>query len=100
MVPHVPKQSSKQLIYGGRRVLVSISLSRLHNKINLDCHGRILSKSGSKLVNKFSGTVARHIYLDALFHKLHSDGIGVQTKHTEILIQEDKKKLWTSGVMS
>ena len=37
--------------------------------------------------------------LDALFHKLHSDGIGVQTKHTEILTKDDEEKLWTSGIM-
>ena len=38
--------------------------------------------------------------LDSVFHKLHSDGIGVQTKHTEILTKEDEEKLWKSGVMS
>ena len=37
--------------------------------------------------------------LDALFHQLHSDGVGVQTKHTEILTKEDEEKLWSSGVM-
>jgi hypothetical protein len=38
--------------------------------------------------------------LDYVFHKLHSDGIGVQTKHTEVLTKEDEEKLWKSGVMS
>ena len=37
--------------------------------------------------------------LDALFQKLHSDGIGVQVKHAEILTKEDETKLWDSGVM-
>ena len=37
--------------------------------------------------------------LDALFHKLHSDGICVQVKHAEILTKEDETKLWDSGVM-
>ena len=37
--------------------------------------------------------------LDAHFHKLHSKGIGVQVKHTEIITKEDEVKLWTSGAM-
>ena len=37
--------------------------------------------------------------LDALFHKLHSDGVGVQVKHTEITTKDDEDKLWTSGVI-
>jgi hypothetical protein len=37
--------------------------------------------------------------LDAHFHKLHSDGIGVQVKHTDIVTKEDETKLWTNGVM-
>ena len=37
--------------------------------------------------------------LDALFHKLHSDGIGVQVRHTEIITKADEEKLWTSGIM-
>ena len=36
--------------------------------------------------------------MDALFHQLHSDGIGVQTKHSEIL-KEDEEKMWSAGVM-
>ena len=38
--------------------------------------------------------------LDAVFHKLHSEGIGVQVKHAEVLTKEDEAKLWNSGVMS
>ena len=37
--------------------------------------------------------------LDAHFHKLHSEGIGIQVKHTEIVTKEDEMKLSTSGVM-
>lgn len=37
--------------------------------------------------------------LDALFHKLHLDGIGVQVRHTEIITKADEDKLWASGVM-
>ena len=37
--------------------------------------------------------------LDAHFHKLHSEGIGIQVKHTEIITKEDETKLWTSGTM-
>ena len=37
--------------------------------------------------------------LDAHFHKLHSEGIGIQVKHTEIITKEDEPKLWTSGTM-
>ena len=40
-----------------------------------------------------------HGTLDALFHKLHSDGVGVQVKHTEIITKADEEKLWTSGVI-
>jgi len=40
-----------------------------------------------------------HSTLDALFHQLHSEGIGVQTKHTEILTKKDDEKLWSSGVI-
>ena len=29
--------------------------------------------------------------LDALFHKLHSDGIGVQVRHTEIITKQTRK---------
>ena len=41
-----------------------------------------------------------HHTLDALFHKLHSEGIGVQVKHAEVLTKDDEAKLWDSGVMS
>ena len=37
--------------------------------------------------------------LDALFHKLHAEGHGVQVKHAEILTKEDEAKLWKSGVL-
>ena len=37
--------------------------------------------------------------LDALFHKLHSDSIGVRVRHTEIITKADENKLWASGVM-
>ena len=37
--------------------------------------------------------------LDSLFDQLHSEGIGVQTKCTEVITKEDKEKLWISGVM-
>ena len=43
----------------------------------------------------------RHLQgtLDALFHKLHSGGIGMQVRHTEIITKADEEKLWASGVM-
>ena len=37
--------------------------------------------------------------LDSLFHQLLSEGIGVQTKRTEVITKEDEEKLWSSGVM-
>ena len=40
-----------------------------------------------------------HRYLDALFHKLHSEGVGVQVKSTEVLTKEDEANLWNRGVM-
>ena len=41
-----------------------------------------------------------HHTLDALFYKLHSEGIGVQVKHADILTKDDEAKSWHSGVMS
>ena len=38
--------------------------------------------------------------LDAYFHKLHSQGVGRQTNHAEILTSEEEEKLWSAGVMS
>ena len=40
-----------------------------------------------------------HGILDAYFHKLHTDGIGMQVQHTEILTEEGETKLWESGVV-
>lgn len=37
--------------------------------------------------------------LDDLFHKLHSEGVGVQVKTTEVLTKEDEANLWNCGVM-
>ena len=43
----------------------------------------------------------RHLQgtLDSLFHKLHSEGVGVQVRHTELITKLDEEKMWTSGVM-
>ena len=38
--------------------------------------------------------------LDALFHNLHSEGIGRQTKQAEVITSEEEEKLWQSRVMS
>ena len=38
-----------------------------------------------------------HNTLDAHFHNLHSEGVGVKVKHAEIT-EEDEMKLWSSGV--
>ena len=40
-----------------------------------------------------------HNTLDAYFNKLHSDGIGRQTKHAEVISVEEETQLWDSGVM-
>ena len=40
-----------------------------------------------------------HNTLDALFHNLHTDGIGIKVKHTEIITSEEELKLWESGIM-
>lgn len=37
--------------------------------------------------------------LDAFFHKLHSDRIGIQVNHAVILTKEGEQKLWETGVM-
>ena len=43
----------------------------------------------------------RHLLgtLDAFFHKLHSNGIGVQVRHMEIITKANEENLWASGVM-
>ena len=41
-----------------------------------------------------------HKTLDALFNKLHSEGIGRQVKKAEVITQEDEEKLWSSGVLN
>jgi hypothetical protein len=40
-----------------------------------------------------------HHALDVQFHKLHSDGIGRQVNHTEVISVEEEQKLWESGVL-
>ena len=37
--------------------------------------------------------------LDALFHKLHSNGVGIQVKLAEIITEADEDKVWTSGII-
>lgn len=41
-----------------------------------------------------------HNTLDTLFHNLHSEGIGRQTKHAEVISLEEEEKLWKSQVMN
>ena len=40
-----------------------------------------------------------HSTLDAYFHKLHSEGIGTQTKHAEVISAEEEDQLWKESVM-
>ena len=40
-----------------------------------------------------------HGTLDSYFHKLHSDGVGTQTKHAETISCSEEDKLWSEGVM-
>ena len=40
-----------------------------------------------------------HGTLDSYFHKLHSEGIGRQTKHAETISCSEEDKLWSEGVM-
>ena len=40
-----------------------------------------------------------HGTLDSYFHKLHSEGLGRQTKHAEIVSKEDEDQLWREGTM-
>ena len=37
--------------------------------------------------------------LDALYRKLHSQGIGCSSKQTEVMMDEDEEKLWNTGVL-
>ena len=41
-----------------------------------------------------------HNTLDSLFSKLHSEGIGRQTKKAEVLSLDEEKKLWESGTLT
>ena len=43
----------------------------------------------------------RHLHgtLDSYFHKQHSEGLGRQTKHAEIVSKEDEDQLWREGTM-
>ena len=40
-----------------------------------------------------------HRSLDVHFNKLHSNGIGRQVKHAEIISKNDEQRLWESGLM-
>ena len=40
-----------------------------------------------------------HGTLDAHFHQLHSEGIGRQVQHAEIITKSKENQLWKSGVM-
>ena len=40
-----------------------------------------------------------HCSYPAHFHKLHSDGVGIQVKHAEIITPDEEMKLWDSGTM-
>ena len=40
-----------------------------------------------------------HSTLDADFHSLHADGIGIMVKHAEVITPDEEMKLWSSGVM-
>ena len=37
--------------------------------------------------------------LDSYFHKLHSDGVGTQTKYAQMISYSEEDKLWNKGVM-
>ena len=41
-----------------------------------------------------------HKTLDSYFHKLHSEGVGRQTKHAEIVTSDKEDQLWKEGVMN
>ena len=63
-------------------------------------HKRDISHSCPNFLDKKDSRFRNlHGTLDAHFHKLHAEGIGVQVKHTEILTEEDEMKLWESGVV-
>ena len=40
-----------------------------------------------------------HHSLDVHFNRLHSNGIGRQVKHAEVISKSDEQRLWESGVM-
>ena len=41
-----------------------------------------------------------HRTLDSYFHKLHSEGVGRQTKHAEIISSDEERQLWESDVLN
>ena len=40
-----------------------------------------------------------HGTLDSYFHKLHSEGVGRQTIHVQVISSEEEDQLWEKGVM-
>ena len=64
-------------------------------------HMRSKNPSCPNFLDKKDGRFKQlHGTLDALFHKLHSQGVGRQTNSAEILTSEEEDKLWNEGVMN
>ena len=41
-----------------------------------------------------------HKTLDALFNRLHSDGIGRQVKKADVISHDEERMLWDSGLLN
>ena len=40
-----------------------------------------------------------HHTCDAVYRKLHQDGVGTEVRHTEVFTVEEEQKLWGSGTV-
>ena len=61
----------------------------------------IRSKEGCEELNIFTDSdfLPLRKLLDALYRKLHSEGIGCSSKQTEVLTDQDEEKLWNTGAL-
>ena len=79
---HYPPSSLHQLLCG---------LLRHKCEVN-PCCSNFLNKKDARF-KPLQGT------MDALFHNLHSQGLG-RIKHAEIITPEEEEQLWESGIMN
>ena len=68
-----------------------------HYLLGIQRHIRTETKQELNVINDKEFLELRNL-LDALFHKLHSAGVGTTVKRTPVLLQSDEEKLWSSDL--